>query len=221
MQAKLLSLIFLFFTLHIASSQIIGEHSIGGNGNIRVVGTPRGTYDPMQRLLTDGHQSHQIRLQDMENSVNFNVIYYFKEFKNGTSRFRQEVQEISSAGFSSVNARHTNVMTITRTPVGHLAIFNQTPGERAAVYIFATDNEHFKWQLFPETETPFAKRVPVWLVFNESADEDTLEKRVAALFESPAFQELKEIDEMVEQIQTVLHHFYIYFYDVIPRQADQ
>jgi len=204
-----------FFNLLLISQQVVDEKIKNLPDGRRIkLATTRREVNPIQDMLTPGHEKHKIILQDSINKSNFEVKYYIEEYQNGNLETKGMALHPSSKSF------YTNELIINRMRNNMISIILQIPGFIQSCYIPSVENynpsveiSHFKWKIF--TETPFKENVPVFLIYSENPDKDTLEKNMDRLFQSPSFKTLKDKDKMVDQIKSVTNNFYLFLYDVI------
>jgi len=174
---------------------------------IKVVTTKIGEGNPILDLLTPGHEIKKIRLRDSINKSDFDIRYYLEEYLN--NQLKTEDMVLHSSDRSSYLCE----IIINRVKDNRLSFIIQIPTWTTIRYMLPKENSNYKWKVF--TETPFDKHVPVFLIYSEHKDDNTIEQKVEKLFASPSFKNLKDKDKMAQQIKTVLNHFYLFAYDVI------
>ena len=210
MKILFIALILFAFTSLLMAQQIRNERLIKQNdGQTMVRSTRRGEGGSIQNTLIPGHQTHRIRLHDTENNSNFSVRFYLKEFQSDSVR-----TEI--IGFHpSSRSIYINEMIIGLKSNNWLSIIMQIPGLRSYHFVFPKENERLKWIFFPET--PFAKNVPIALIYSESPNDDTLETRFNELFASECFRSLNDKKEIIKRIKAITEHFHFLFYDIVQK----
>ena len=219
MKKILLVLFFFCFKSLCFAQQIISQRDtiLPDGRRIRLVTTPRGSDNQViQKMLTPGHQFHKIVLQDSVNKLDFEVKYFLEEYQNDNLI----VNELGL--HSSFKSFYNCELIINRMADEMISIIMQIPGFSRVYYIPNIEVEnfvppiekiHYKWKIF--SKTLFEKSVPVFLIYNENPDEDTVEKNMEILFQSSSFQNLTNKDKIVAQIKSLTDHFYLLLYDVI------
>ena len=212
---------FFFITSLTIAQEIVNEKTVIKDGKTyKVVTTKKGEGSPIPSdMLTPGHETHKIRLQDSINKSDFNVKFYLEEYSNS------DVKSEDKALHSSFRSIYVNEIIINRMTSNLLSIIMQTPSFTWVYYVpdipditkenfvqRLEEKNRYKWKIFPET--PFEKNVPVFLIYEENQEEDVLEKKIDGLFTSSSFKNLKDKDAIVRQIKTVINNFYLFLYDV-------
>ena len=205
----LVSFFFCFISLSIAQQIVSEKYIVKDDQKYKIVTTRKGV-NPIQDMLTSGHQIQKIFLQDSVNKLDFNLKYYLEEYQNGNN-----IKTEDKALHSSFNSTYICELTINRMTNNMLSIVIQRPGFDEVIYIPPVENSRFKWKIF--SKTPFNKNVPVFLVYRENPDEDFLENKIEKLFQSSAFVSLNDKDKIIERIKSTLDNFYMFFYDVMLR----
>ena len=204
------SICLLFYSLSIAQ-EIVSEKTFVKYGmEVKTISTRAGTYNPIKSVLTPGNETHKIRMKDSINNSGFEVLYYLEEYQN------DNVERTNKEKHSSYGSSYTCEIIINRMENKRLSLFVQTPSFTQAHYIFPKENKRFKWKIFPET--PFGKNVPVFLIYCERPDDDTLETGINNLFESLTSKNQLNKDEIVKQIKSLTDHYYLFLYDVLQKK---
>lgn len=211
MKRIFITLFFIFYTSILFAQQIINERTYYKDGKeIKLVTTRRGDkYNPFQEMLTPGHETKKIRMQDSINNSDFEVKFYLEKYVNNV------VEKEDKALHTSFKSTYVNELIINRMTNDWLSIFMQTPSFNWAYYLYPEENSRYKWKIFKET--PFEKDVPIFLIYCENPDDDSTEKNIEKLFTSPSFINLNDKDKIVKQIKAISDHFYLFLYDVISK----
>jgi len=215
MKTIFITFILFLITLSSFSQNIIDEKTktLSDGRVVRLVTTLHGEGTNFMDGLI-GYENLKILLTNPINKRDFKVRYYLEEYKSDTL-FTKEIALHSSSKLSYINE-----ITIGRMANNMLMILLQIPGFTQVYYLPSVEVhdpsvliKNFKWRFF--SDLPLSSKTPILLIYNESLEDDTFEKKFDSLFQSLSFKNLRGKDKIVHQIKSVTDNFYMIFYDVI------